>query len=64
VAGWVLLASSFIAAYTAGAMMIAGAWGRTLLPLGQYRKAGNVPGRRPVDALQYELGEPGVRRGQ
>jgi hypothetical protein len=64
VAGWVLLASSFIAAYVAGAMMIAGAWGRTLLPLGEYRKAGNVPGRRPVDALQYELGEPGVRRGQ
>jgi uncharacterized protein len=64
VAGWVLIASSFIAAYVAGAMMIAGAWGRTLLPLGEYRKAGNVPGGRPVDALQYELGEPGVKRGQ
>jgi uncharacterized protein len=63
-AGWVLLASSFLAAYTAGAMMIAGTWGRTILPLGEYRKAANVPGRRPIDALQYEFGEPGVKKGQ
>jgi succinate-acetate transporter protein len=63
-AGWVLLASSFLATYTAGAMMIAGAWGRTVLPLGEYRKAANVPGGRPVRALEYELGEPGVRQGQ
>jgi succinate-acetate transporter protein len=63
-AGWVLLASSFLAAYTAGAMMIAGAWGRTVLPLGEYRKAANVPGGRPVRPLEYELGEPGVRQGQ
>jgi uncharacterized protein len=63
-AGWVLLASSFLAAYTAGAMMIAGAWGRTVLPLGEYRRAANVPGGRPVRTLEYELGEPGVRQGQ
>lgn len=63
-AGWVLLASAFLAAYTAGAMMIAGAWGRTVLPLGEYRKAANVPGGRPIDPLQYEFGEPGVKQGQ
>ena len=63
-AGWVLLASSFLAAYTAGAMMIAGSWGRTVLPLGEYRKAANVPGRKPIDPLEYEFGEPGVRQGQ
>jgi succinate-acetate transporter protein len=62
--GWVLLASAFIACYTAGSMMIAATWGRTLLPLGEYRKAANVPGRRPIDALQYEVGEPGVKKGQ
>ena len=62
--GWVLLASSFLATYTAGAMMIAGAWGRTILPLGEYRKAANVPGGRPIRTLEYELGEPGVRQGQ
>jgi succinate-acetate transporter protein len=54
-AGWVLLASAFLAAYTAGAMMIASAWGRTILPLGEYRKAANLPGRRPIDPLQYEF---------
>jgi succinate-acetate transporter protein len=64
VAGWVLLASSVAAAYTAGAMMIAATWGRTVLPLGDFRRAANVPGRRPIDALQYEFGEPGVRKGQ
>jgi succinate-acetate transporter protein len=63
-AGWVLVASSFLATYTAAAMMIAGAWGRTLLPLGEYRKATNVPGRRPIRTLEYELGEPGVKHGQ
>jgi hypothetical protein len=60
----VLVASSVLATYTAGAVMIAGAWGRTILPLGEYRRAANVPGRRPIDALQYELGEPGVKQGQ
>jgi hypothetical protein len=62
--GWVLLASAFLAAYTAGAMMIASAWGRTVLPLGEYRKAANVPGRRSIGPLQYEFGEPCVRKGQ
>jgi succinate-acetate transporter protein len=64
VAGWVLLASSAAAAYTAGAMMIGASWGRMVLPLGEYRRAANVPSRRPIDALQYEFGEPGVKRGQ
>lgn len=63
-AGWVLLASAFLAAYTAGAMMIAAAWGRTILPVGEYRKAANVPGGRPLRTLEYELGEPGVKHGQ
>jgi uncharacterized protein len=63
-AGWVLLASAVVAAYTAGAMMIAGAWGRTVLPLGQSRRPSTIPSRRPVDALEYEFGEPGVKQGQ
>jgi succinate-acetate transporter protein len=63
-AGWVLIASSFIACYTAAAMMIASTWGRTLLPLGELRRSANVPGRRSIRTLEYELGEPGVRHGQ
>jgi succinate-acetate transporter protein len=62
--GWVLFASACLALYTAGSMMIASAWGRTVLPLGEYRKAANIPGQRPVDALQYEFGEPGIKQGQ
>lgn len=64
VGGWVLVASAFIATYTAGAMMIAASWGRTVLPLGEYNKAANIPGRKPIDPLQYEFGEPGVKQGQ
>jgi succinate-acetate transporter protein len=63
-AGWVLIASAILAVYTAGALMIAASWGRTILPIGEYRKAANVPGRRPIHAIEYELGEPGVKQGQ
>jgi uncharacterized protein len=64
-AGWVLIASSFLATYTAGALMIAGAWGRAVLPLGEIRKAAKrLPEQRSIDALEYEYGEPGVKQGQ
>jgi len=63
-AGWVLIGSAVLAAYTAGALMIAASWGRTLLPLGEYRRQANVPGGRPVDPIEYEFGEPGVKQGQ
>jgi uncharacterized protein len=60
VGGWVLIVSAALAAYTAGAMMIAAAWGRNVLPLGERR----VASAASVDALEYEVGEPGVKRGQ
>jgi uncharacterized protein len=60
--GWVLLVSAALAAYTAGAMMIAASWGRSVLPLGERRAAS--AGGPMVDALEYEVGEPGVKRGQ
>src|SRR4051794_2432686 len=49
-AGWVLFASSMLAAYVAGAMMIAGVWGRTVLPLGEYRNSANGRELAPLDA--------------
>jgi hypothetical protein len=61
---WALLVSSWLAADTAGAMVTAGAWGRTGPAPGEYRRAANVPGRRRTDALRYELREPAVRQGQ
>jgi succinate-acetate transporter protein len=64
VAGWVLLVSSWLAIYTGAAMMIEGAAGRVLLPLGHLRKRANIPGRQEHLPLEFELGEPGVRHGQ
>lgn len=61
---WSLLISSFLAVYTATAMMLEGAAGRVVLPLGHLNKRGNVPGETEHIPLQFELGEPGVRRGQ
>jgi uncharacterized protein len=63
-AGWVLLASSWIATYVASALMMAGTFGRTVLPLGKYRREANVPGGKTIRPLQFELGEPGVKQGQ
>jgi hypothetical protein len=62
--GWVLLASSWVATYVASALMMASTFGRTILPLGQYRRAANVPGEKLTRPLEFELGEPGVKQGQ
>ena len=44
--------------------MLANAAGKTILPLGKYSRAANMPGRAPVTAVEYEYGEPGVKQGQ
>lgn len=62
--GWVLLASSWLAAYTAFSMMLEGAAGRVILPLGYLNKRGNIPGHHEHVPLEFALGEPGVRQGQ
>jgi uncharacterized protein len=62
--GWVLLVSSWAATYVATALMMVSSFGRTVLPLGEHRRAANVPGGRPVRALEFEFGEPGVKQGQ
>jgi uncharacterized protein len=64
VAGWVFVFSAGFAWYAASAMMLASATGRTILPLGKYSRAANVPGRPPVTAVEDEHGEPGVKQGQ
>jgi hypothetical protein len=64
VAGWFFMVSAWLATYTAGAMMLEGAWGRTILPLGKHRREANVPGRRQTIPMQYEHGMPGVKVGQ
>lgn len=64
VAGYVLMASSFLAFYVATAMMLEGAAGRVVLPLGKYSKAANKPGSRLTHPVEWAMGEPGVRQGQ
>lgn len=64
VAGYVLMASSFLATYVATALMLASAWGRVVLPLGELRREANVPGRVPIHPIQFAYGEPGVKQGQ
>lgn len=64
-AGWVFVGSSGVAFYVASAMMIAGAWGRTVLPLGKPRgRRRNVPGEPFMEPIEFQYGEPGVRQGQ
>lgn len=55
-AGWVLVISAILAWYTASAMMLEAATGRTVLPL---FKAG--PTTVPVE---FDAGEPGIKMGQ
>ncbi len=65
IGGWVLVFSALAAFYTAGAMMLAGSsGGRTILPLGKYRAAANVPGQRAMEPIEYAAGMPGAKVGQ
>jgi hypothetical protein len=45
-------------------MVTLAASGRTIFPLGKYKKAANVPGGKPVRPIQLEWAEPGVKMGQ
>lgn len=64
VAGYVLVASAAAAWYTASAMMLAGSFGRTVLPLGGFSAAANIPGKQPMRPMEYPLGMPGATVGQ
>jgi succinate-acetate transporter protein len=64
VGGYVTMASAFTAFYAASAMMLAGTFGRVIMPLGKYRRDANVPGATHTYPIQFALGEPGVKQGQ
>jgi uncharacterized protein len=64
VAGWVLVFSAGFAWYTVLSMVTLAASGRTIFPLGKYKKAANVPGGRPIRPIELEWAEPGVKQGQ
>lgn len=64
--GWVLVASAAAGFYTGFAMILrSGTGGRTILPLGTpLDAAGNIPGRKGLDPLNYPQGMPGAKVGQ
>jgi succinate-acetate transporter protein len=63
VTGWVLVIAAGASFYTASALMLAESFGRTVLPIGTFSKAANVPGRRPNHSIEYPLGLPGSKVG-
>lgn len=62
--GWLFVISAAAAWLVASAMMFESAYGRTIIPLGKYSKAANIPGRAASAPLEYSAGMPGVRVGQ
>ena len=64
VAGWLFVIAAVLAWYTATAMMLAATAGRTIFPLGKFKRSANVPGQEPMRPIQLEWAEPGVKMGQ
>jgi uncharacterized protein len=64
VGGWVFVISAVGAWYMVAAMLLAATSGRTILPLFKYKRSANVPGSRPMQPIQLEWAEPGIKMGQ
>ena len=62
--GWLFVISAAAGWLTAGAMMLEQAFGRTIIPVGKWSNAANIPLRRPTRPLEYPFGMPGARVGQ
>ena len=63
-AGWIFIISAVLAWYTATAMMLKAAAGRTVLPMFKRDMEANKPGGTPTRPIQLEGAEPGVKMGQ
>jgi len=64
VAGWVFVFSASFAWYMVAAMLLASTTGRTVLPMFKYKRAANLPGKKPMHPIELEWAEPGIRMGQ
>lgn len=63
--GILFVISAALALYVSTALILENAYGRTMLPLGTWSKAGNLPIKgQPTDPLAYPSGMPGVKVGQ
>ena len=64
IGGWLFVASAASAAYMVMSMLFVAATGRTILPVGHFKKAANVPGGKPIEPIELGWAEPGVKQGQ
>jgi len=62
--GVLFVVSAGLAAYMVLAMSLVAVTGRTILPLGHWKKDANKPGSKPVEPIQLAWAEPGVKKGQ
>jgi hypothetical protein len=46
------------------AMCLTAVTKRTILPTGHFKKAADIPGRQPVEAVELPWAEPGIKQGQ
>jgi succinate-acetate transporter protein len=64
VAAWFFVVGACAAWYVGSMTMLENAWRRVILPLGRYRREGNIPGAQITYPAEYAAGQPGVRQGQ
>ena len=62
--GILFVVSAGLAAYMVLAMSLVAMTGRTILPLGHYKRDANKPGATPVEPIQLAWAEPGIKKGQ
>lgn len=64
VGGWLFVISAAAAWLAAGAMVLEHSSGRTIIPVGKWSRAANIPGAKVTDPIAYQAGMPGVKVGQ
>lgn len=61
IGGWLFVISAMLAWYTATALVVENATGRSLLSVGAHKLGGTIPAPHPIE---YAAGMPGVKVGQ
>jgi uncharacterized protein len=64
VAGWVFVFSAGFAWYMVAAMLFLATTGRAMLPVFKFHRPPSVSAQHPVEPIQLEWAEPGVKMGQ
>jgi hypothetical protein len=62
--GWLFVISAAAAWLAGGAMVLEHSFGRSIIPVGKWSKAANVPGAKLTDPIAYPAGMPGLKVGQ